>query len=126
MSSPDRNGNLYPDMQGLGSLLGCHGYQVIEDPTMVKIKYHLEERKWSHRKRWKPEQRFNHIPYKVPSDQMLMFGQKIVAHPVVVQRMRDAIDQQQKPNAFSMGMKVDAPRPEKTPDYELFAGFPPR
>lgn len=126
MSSLDRNGNLYPDMQGLGSLMGCHGYQIIEDPNMVQIKYRLEERKWSHRKRWKPEQRFNHIPYKVPSDQMMMFGHKILAHPVVVKRLREALDQQQKPNSYSMGMKVDASKFEGTFDYDLPSGFPAR
>lgn len=126
MSLLDRNGNSYPGIPGLDSLLGCRGYQIIEDPSMVKIKYRLEERKWSHRKRWKPEQRFNHIPYKVPSDQMMMFGDKIVAHPAVVKRMREAIDQQQKPNSYSMGMKVDASKSEGTFDYDLPSSFTAR
>lgn len=126
MSYPDRNGNLFPGIEGLGSLMGCQGFQIIEDPSMVKLKYHLEERKWSHRKRWKPEQRFNRIPFKVPSDQMMMFGQKIVAHPAMVKRLREAIEQQQHPNSFSMGMKVDASKFEGTFDYDLPSGFTAR
>lgn len=102
MSSPDRNGNLYPTMPGLGSI---QGFQVVSDPTMLKTKHRKEERKWSHRKRWKPERRFNFIPYQVPSDEIIMLGDKIVAHPVQVKRITDAIEKQSHTN-YSMGFKL--------------------
>lgn len=102
MLSPDRNGNLYPTIGGLGSITG---FQVVADPTMLKIKYRKEERKWSHRKRWKPERRFNFIPYQVPSDEIIMAGNKIIAHPAQVQRIKDAIDKQSHTN-YSIGCKL--------------------
>jgi hypothetical protein len=89
-------------MQALGSM---QGYRVVSDPTMLKIKFRKEERKWSHRKRWKPERRFNFIPYQVPSDEILILGNNLVAHPAQVQRIKDAIDKQSHTN-YSIGMQL--------------------
>lgn len=116
---PDRFGNLYPTSHGPGSMLGVQGFRVIEDPCMVQTKLRPQERKWAHRKMWKRAQRFKFIPYQVPSDQMIKMDDKLIMHPATAKRLRDAIENQSKPNTFSMGAKVDASQFTDKVDYNI-------
>ncbi len=95
---PDRNGNVYPgDM-----LLKLNGFRVHLNAMLTETKHHLQERKWAHRKMWKKSKRFNHIPYEVPSRQIIKTDDKLFMHPAMWKEIEAA---NAKQPTFSMGMR---------------------
>lgn len=96
--SPDCNGNVYPG----DYLLKLNGFRVHLNPTLTETKLHMQERKWAHRKMWKKAQRFIHIPYQVPSRQIIRTDGSLFMHPAMWKEIEAANNKQP---TFSMGMK---------------------
>jgi len=99
--------------RNLAGLIGFNGLQVVEDSTQVELVHHLRERKWAHRKRHKPEKRFNITTTTKPSRTVIRMGDKLIMHPAMANEIRrqlgsleSALKEPQLPNV-SMGMRAD-------------------
>lgn len=93
---PDRNGNVYPELQMF------RGFSVMLNVNLLQTKYNLRERKWAHRKMWQKERRFNHIPYSVPSREVIRMADRLVMHPAMWKEIEAATA---KPSTYSIGYK---------------------
>ena len=102
---PNRNGDVY---QGVAYLMRMfNGYRVqLSDLTTTKI--HLQERKWSRRKMWQKDRRFNHIPYQVPSREIIKTETSLCMHPAMWKEIEYMLAKQP---TYSMGMAHHALEP---------------
>lgn len=101
---PDRNGNVFPSMGGISI--------VVSDllPTTKQIA-HMRERKWSHRKRFQKERRFNTTYETVPCHDVYLMADKVVVRQEQYQAIIDNAPVDKSPQSFSMGFGT------RIPDY---------
>lgn len=98
---PDRNGNVYPE--------SINGLKVVVSDLLPTTKQvaHMRERKWSHRKRFQKERRFD-ITYETkPCNDVYMMADSVVVNQRAYDILRDGLPA--GPSSFSMGMRVADP-----------------
>ena len=70
------------------------GMQITPSFALTETKeVHRQERKWAHRVMYRREQRFRITYGQVPSDRVIIAGDRVFAHPAMIGRIKEAIDQ---------------------------------
>lgn len=117
-------------LQSLVGPTALLGLRLVEDPTMVEYVEHRVERKWAHRKMWRPEQRFTVVSkHTKPSRTIYQVHDTLVMHPAMAEEIRTQLKTMQTipqlPNV-SMGYSVKTDTPERRKFWESAMDIPIR
>lgn len=81
-------------MNGSNPVPMLNGMQLVASPLLVKTKrISRTERKWAQRVMHQRSRRFDDKFAIVPSDEVLVGDGKIFAHPAMIERIKQAMDQ---------------------------------
>lgn len=82
-------------MRTLKSMAGMlAGFELVGSSVMTITKeVHRRERKWARRVMYQRDRRFAFTYAQFPSTEIIRMGNKIVAHPATIERIKLAIEQ---------------------------------